>query len=132
MAVNEDGLDEYIKFGLTSMIPLNPFQLPQKSVGKELEITYTFLYQATYPFSIEIRNTIDPGTGEITDFIGSITYTDIDTQTTGGGPINTDFPNFAQNFPVSSLCYVQINMQADCSTYDGEMTVILAQGPFAL
>ena len=123
MAINEDGVDEFIEFNITNLDGLE-----QESTGKELEIVYKFLYQATSPFSIQIAYNLDAGTGEATDFLGSFTYTNIDTQTTGGGTINTT-PGFdTLQFPVSSLCYVQIILQADNSTYDGKMTAYFDQG----
>ena len=122
MAINDDGLAEYIQFGLTRLDD----PTPQKSIGKELEITYKFLYQATSPFSIQIAYDLDVGTGVATDFLGSFTYTDIDTQTTGGGPINTTGGIDTLQFPASSLCSVQITLQADNSTYDGELTAYFA------
>ena len=122
MAINEDGIDEFIAFSITTLDD----PTPQKSIGKELEITYKFLYQATSPFSIQIAYNLDAGTGVATDFIGSFTYTDIDTQTTGGGPINTAAEIATLQFPVSSLCFVQITLQADNSTYDGELTAYFA------
>ena len=123
MDINEDGVEEYISFGVTRLDGVE-----QESIGKELEIVYKFLYQATSPFSIQIAYNLDPGTGEATDFFGSFTYTNIDTQTTGGGAINTQLPTFTLQFPVSSLCYVQIILQADNSTYDGKMTAYFDQG----
>ena len=121
MAINEDGLDEYISFSVTRLDGVE-----QESIGKELYIVYKFLYQATSPFSIQIAYNLDPGTGETTDFIGSFTYTNIDTQTTGGGPFDTTSGITTLQFPVSSLCAVQIVLQADNSSYDGKLTAYFA------
>ena len=121
MAINEDGVDEFIEFNITTLDALE-----QESTGKDLEIVYKFLYQATSPFSIQIAYNLDPGTGETTDFIGSFTYTNIDTQTTGGGPFDTTSGITTLQFPVSSLCAVQIVLQADNSTYDGKLTAYFA------
>jgi len=121
MAINEDGVDEYIEFSITTLDGVK-----QESTGKELYIVYKFLYQATSPFSIQIAYNLDAGTGEATDFLGSFTYTNIDTLTTGGGPINTTPGIDTLQFPVSSLCAVEIVLQADNSTYDGKLTAYFA------
>ena len=123
MDINEDGVEEYISFGVTRLDGVE-----QESRGRDLEIVYDFLYQATSPFSIQIAYTLNPGTGEATDFIGSFTYTNIDTLTTGGGSINTEGGFDTLQFPVSSLCAVQISLKADNSTYDGKLTAYFDQG----
>ena len=123
MAINEDGLEEYIGFGTAS---LSPFDSPQKSVGKELSITYKFFYQATSPFPITMTHTKNPGSGEITNFGGSFIYRDIETQKPVLTSINTDNEVNTQVFPASSLCFVQIIIGADCSTSDGELTASLS------
>ena len=121
MAINEDGVDEYIEFNITTLDGVK-----QESTGKELYILYKFLYQATSPFSIEIAYNLDPGIGEATDFLGSFTYTNIDTLTTGGGPFDTTSGINTLQFPASSLCSVQITLQADNSSYDGKLTAYFA------
>ena len=123
MAINEDGADEYIGSSTASLNPLEP---PQKSVGKELSITYKFFYQATSPFPITMTHTKDPGSGEITNFGGSFVYRDIETQKLVLVSINKEKEANTQVFPASSLCFVQIIIAGNCSTVDGELTASLS------
>ena len=116
----------YEEFIIWGMAPL-PDEGEQQSVGKELSIVYKFNYQATSSFSVKMNYSFGvEGNGTLSNLVGSIFYTSVDTQQTQVVNWDGTLSSFTQKFPSSSFCSVVMVIQGDCDTYGGVLNCYLS------
>jgi len=126
MAINEDEVEQFISWGIVQ--PDDISQGQQESRGKELSVIYKFNYQATSSFSVTMNFSFGAGdTGTLSNLVGSILYTSVDTQQTEGGNFDPTLgSSVTQTFPASSFCSVVMTVQGNCDTYEGLLQTYLS------